>query len=311
MRLVSWNILAGGGSRCGAIVTRLERCDADIIVLQETLTSRASDLCHALGRAGYAHRFSAPRGPVAPRLLGRGGRLAGSSRHAAVHQCWGTSTRAPPASMPRPTAGRTTRCSSSSWRRSPPPFARSPFPLASGRIARMPPKELTLRALVLGALITTVFTAANVYLGLKVGLTVRLVDPRRGDLDGDPERGQGLVDPREQHRPDRGVGGRHALGDHLRAAGTRDRRLVDRIPVLAVVSHLRERRRARGAVHDPAPARARHQLRPALPRRRRRGRGAEGRVGHARRDEGRDGRSARRAHRRRSSARSRPRASPS
>jgi putative OPT family oligopeptide transporter len=33
------------------------------------------------------------------------------------------------------------------------------------------PKELTLRALVLGALITTVFTAANIYLGLKVGLT--------------------------------------------------------------------------------------------------------------------------------------------
>src|SRR5215217_3718450 len=35
----------------------------------------------------------------------------------------------------------------------------------------MPPKELTLRGLLLGALITTVFTAANVYLGLKVGLT--------------------------------------------------------------------------------------------------------------------------------------------
>ncbi|MEO6223591.1 MAG: oligopeptide transporter, OPT family, partial [Vicinamibacterales bacterium] len=33
------------------------------------------------------------------------------------------------------------------------------------------PKELTIRGLVLGALITTVFTAANVYLGLKVGLT--------------------------------------------------------------------------------------------------------------------------------------------
>ncbi len=33
------------------------------------------------------------------------------------------------------------------------------------------PKELTLRALILGALLTTVFTAANVYLGLKVGLT--------------------------------------------------------------------------------------------------------------------------------------------
>src|SRR3954467_12350689 len=35
----------------------------------------------------------------------------------------------------------------------------------------MRPKELTLRSLILGALITTVFTAANVYLGLKVGLT--------------------------------------------------------------------------------------------------------------------------------------------
>ncbi|MBV6522169.1 MAG: hypothetical protein MNPFHGCM_02315 [Gemmatimonadaceae bacterium] len=35
----------------------------------------------------------------------------------------------------------------------------------------MQTRELTLRGLILGALITTVFTAANVYLGLKVGLT--------------------------------------------------------------------------------------------------------------------------------------------
>src|SRR5450759_5200445 len=35
----------------------------------------------------------------------------------------------------------------------------------------MKPNELTIRSLILGALITTVFTAANVYLGLKVGLT--------------------------------------------------------------------------------------------------------------------------------------------
>jgi putative OPT family oligopeptide transporter len=35
----------------------------------------------------------------------------------------------------------------------------------------MQPRELTLRGLVLGALITTIFTAANVYIGLKVGLT--------------------------------------------------------------------------------------------------------------------------------------------
>src|SRR5512135_1913443 len=35
----------------------------------------------------------------------------------------------------------------------------------------MKPKELTIRGLILGAAITLVFTAANVYLGLKVGLT--------------------------------------------------------------------------------------------------------------------------------------------
>src|ERR1044071_3860100 len=35
----------------------------------------------------------------------------------------------------------------------------------------MKPRALTFRGLILGALITTVFTAANVFLGLKVGLT--------------------------------------------------------------------------------------------------------------------------------------------
>src|SRR3954465_13264026 len=44
----------------------------------------------------------------------------------------------------------------------------------------MKPKELTLRGLVLGALITTVFTAANVYLGLKVGLTFASSIPAAG-----------------------------------------------------------------------------------------------------------------------------------
>src|SRR6202795_2786593 len=43
----------------------------------------------------------------------------------------------------------------------------SPNPAPAG----MKPRELTIRGLILGALITTVFTAANVYLGLKVGLT--------------------------------------------------------------------------------------------------------------------------------------------
>src|SRR5258705_12055246 len=45
------------------------------------------------------------------------------------------------------------------------------FPGAPTHEIRLRPRELTVRGLVLGALITTVFTAANVYLGLKVGLT--------------------------------------------------------------------------------------------------------------------------------------------
>ncbi len=35
----------------------------------------------------------------------------------------------------------------------------------------MPPRELTLRGLLLGALLTIVFTASNIYLGLRIGLT--------------------------------------------------------------------------------------------------------------------------------------------
>jgi len=42
----------------------------------------------------------------------------------------------------------------------------------------------TFRGVVLGGLITLVFTAANVYLGLKIGLTFATAIPGRGDLDG-------------------------------------------------------------------------------------------------------------------------------
>jgi exodeoxyribonuclease-3 len=61
LRLLSWNILAGGGSRCGAILEVLRRYDADVIALQETMPARATDLCHVLTRAGYTYRFSSPR----------------------------------------------------------------------------------------------------------------------------------------------------------------------------------------------------------------------------------------------------------
>ena len=42
-------------------------------------------------------------------------------------------------------------------------------PSAAGSKASLP--ELTLRGIIIGGLITLIFTAANVYLGLKVGLT--------------------------------------------------------------------------------------------------------------------------------------------
>ena len=63
MRLVSWNILAGGGRRCGTIAARLLECDADVLVLQETVSTRGPDLCHQFAKAGCEYRFSAPRGP--------------------------------------------------------------------------------------------------------------------------------------------------------------------------------------------------------------------------------------------------------
>jgi exodeoxyribonuclease III len=52
-----------GGWRCGRITARLLKCDADVIVIQETVSTRGPDLCHQFATAGYEYRFSAPRGP--------------------------------------------------------------------------------------------------------------------------------------------------------------------------------------------------------------------------------------------------------
>lgn len=41
------------------------------------------------------------------------------------------------------------------------------------------PQELTIRGVILGGVITLIFTAANVYLGLKVGLTFATSIPPR------------------------------------------------------------------------------------------------------------------------------------
>jgi exodeoxyribonuclease III len=63
MRLLSWNVCAGGGTRCRQVVESLRRYDPDVIALQETLSTRATDICHVIAEAGYFHCFSAPRGP--------------------------------------------------------------------------------------------------------------------------------------------------------------------------------------------------------------------------------------------------------
>ena len=46
-----------------------------------------------------------------------------------------------------------------------------------GASAAAPMREFTLRAVILGGLITVLFTAANVYLGLRVGLTIASMVP--------------------------------------------------------------------------------------------------------------------------------------
>jgi exonuclease III len=61
LRFLSWNILAGGGTRCAAILKVLRGHDPDVVVLQETMPGRACDLCHVLARAGYPYRFASPR----------------------------------------------------------------------------------------------------------------------------------------------------------------------------------------------------------------------------------------------------------
>ena len=81
--------------------------------------------------------------------------------------------------------------------------------------------ELTLRGLVLGVLITLVFTAANVYFGLKAGLTFATSIPAAVISMAVLRRLARRDDPGEQHRADGGVRGRHALLHHLRAARPR------------------------------------------------------------------------------------------
>ena len=97
-------------------------------------------------------------------------------------------------------------------------------------------KELTVRGLIIGVFITLVFTAANVYFGLKAGLTFSTSIPAAvismAILRGFQRRDHSG----KQHRADGRLGRGHAVVDHLRAAGPDHDRLVDRVSVLDLVS---------------------------------------------------------------------------
>ena len=98
------------------------------------------------------------------------------------------------------------------------------------------------------------------------GTHLRHLDPGRRHLHGDPAPLLRSHDPGEQHRPDDRLGGRDAVRHHLRAARTHHRGLVDRIPLPPDGPGHHPGRHPRRHLLDPVAARARDQLRPALPR---------------------------------------------
>ena len=139
-------------------------------------------------------------------------------------------------------------------------------------------RELTLRGLVLGAALTLVFTAANVFLGLTRRPDLRHLDPGRRDLDGGA---QGV--PLQL-----GILENNIVQTVASAAGTLSS-IIFVLPGLVMVgwwadfpfwqsfADLRVRRHARRDVLDPPAPRAGHRIGPALPGRLRRRRGAQGR----------------------------------
>ena len=144
-------------------------------------------------------------------------------------------------------------------------------------------KELTLRGIILGALITLVFTAANVYLGLKIGLTFATSIPAAV-----------ISMAVLKFFADSTIQENNIVQTIASAAGTLSA-IIFVLPGLimvgwwtgfpfwlsvAVIAH---RRHPRRDVLGAAAARAGDRVRPALSGRRRRGRSAEGRRGRRRR----------------------------
>jgi putative OPT family oligopeptide transporter len=146
----------------------------------------------------------------------------------------------------------------------------------------MPPKELTLRGLVLGVLLTTVFTAANVYLGLKVGLTFASSIPAA-------VISMALLSMVR----DSSILENNIVQTVASAAGTLSA-IIFVLPGLVIVGWWSgfpfwtsslicvAGRNSRRAVHDPAATRAGDDVGSAVPGRRGGGGSSESRIRHAR-----------------------------
>jgi len=62
MRIVSWNIRAGGGTRVGSIARQLEGWAPDIVALCEfRATPPSRELASSLASLGLAHQCTRPR----------------------------------------------------------------------------------------------------------------------------------------------------------------------------------------------------------------------------------------------------------
>jgi exonuclease III len=72
VRIVAWNIRAGGGRRALDIAAQLERWQADVVALSEfRATPPSAQLAQALAAVGLAHQATAdsPRAPAANRVF--------------------------------------------------------------------------------------------------------------------------------------------------------------------------------------------------------------------------------------------------
>lgn len=124
--------------------------------------------------------------------------------------------------------------------------------------------ELTARGMILGALITVIFTASNVYLGLKVGLTFSSSIPAAVISMAILRmfKHSNILENNMVQTQASAAG--TFICNHLYPAGPAHARLLAGLPLLADLAALRLRRFSRRLVHhSPAPGYGRQQ-RPAL-----------------------------------------------